>query len=151
VSPKLGTLTLIAFLSTLVPTEALELITPQMAALPNAIVPEERRLVTRALTRAPTVQLVLPPPDGGMVKSPLEIKIVFETNGGSQIDLNSVKVLYLKIPLLDLTERVAALIKPTGIDVPDAQLPPGTHFIRVEVMDADGRFGSDTFSIRVFQ
>jgi hypothetical protein len=39
--------------------------------------------------------------------------------------------------------------KPTGIDIPDAQLPPGEHFIQVGVKDSDGRAVSKIFKLKV--
>jgi hypothetical protein len=142
-------LSLLAVISTYTLSQALELITPQEATLPN--VENLAALTKRGLTHGPSVFLILPPPQGGVVKSPIELKIGFEAHGGARVDLDRVKVTYLKLPLIDLTERVSAFIKPTGIDVPNAELPAGTHFIRVELMDADGRAGSGVFSITVLK
>jgi hypothetical protein len=140
---------LLALLSTCASTQALELITAKEAALPNA--PKIESVATRVLTRAPSVSLVLPPPEGGAVQSPIELKVLFESHGGSRIDVNTVKITYLKMPLIDLTERVARFITATGFDVTEAELPPGTHFIRVDVTDVDGRSGSNTFSLTVLK
>ncbi len=128
---------------------ALELLTPQEAALPDASLASATKPSTRALTRAPTVSLVSPPPDAGAVQSPLEFKLVFQSHGGSQIDPNTVKITYLKQPLIDLTGRVNAFVNATGIDLSNVEIPPGIHHIRVEVMDTDGRLAVSTFSFTV--
>ncbi len=55
----------------------------------------------------------------------------------------------MRTPLVDLTQRAKAFITPDGIEIKNAEVPPGTHTIRVSVADTDGRIGSAdiTFSI----
>jgi hypothetical protein len=55
----------------------------------------------------------------------------------------------LKQPFVDLTGRVNAFIKATGIDLSNVEIPPGIHHIRVEIMDTDGRLGFSTFTFTV--
>lgn len=38
---------------------------------------------------------------------------------------------------------------PTGIDMPDAELPAGEHMVRVDIKDSDGRAGTTTFVLKV--
>lgn len=140
---------LVGLLIALPSARALELLTPQEAALPDASLASATNPSTRALTRAPTVRLVSPPPEAGVVQSPLEFKLVFQSHGGSQIDPNTVKITYLKQPFVDLTGRVNAFIKATGIDLSNVEIPPGIHHIRVEIMDTDGRLGFSTFTFTV--
>ena len=56
---------------------------------------------------------------------------------------------YLKTPLINLTQRIGDLIKAGGIEVHRAEVPPGAHYIRVEVKDDAGRLGSATFVLMV--
>ena len=37
----------------------------------------------------------------------------------------------------------------TGIDMPDAELPPGDHIMRIDIKDSDGRTGSTSFVLKV--
>jgi len=83
------------------------------------------------------------------VKSPIHLQLKFEGRGGAQIDVDSLKLIYAKNPAVDLTERVKAFVKPTGIDVPEAEVPPGTHAIRAEIKDKDGRSGFVNFNLNV--
>ena len=59
------------------------------------------------------------------------------------------RVTYLKQPEIDLTQRLKPFITPKGIDAHDATIPPGTHMIRVEVTDSDGRSTSQIMKIQV--
>ena len=127
---------------------ALELITAEEAALPDAI-GANAKLGLRGVTRAPKVLVIAPAPDAGVVRSPLDLVLKFETHGGAVIEPQSVKVTYLKKPAINLTQRIGKLIKATGIEVNSAQTPPGTHYIRVEVKDNAGRIGSTTFALAV--
>jgi len=127
---------------------ALELITAQEAALPDAA-GVNLKLGFRGVTRAPKILVLSPAPDAGMVRSPLNLLLKFETYGGSVIEPRSVKMIYLKNPAINLTQRIGDLIKTGGIEVDNAQVPPGTHYIRVEVKDNAGRLGSTTFALSV--
>jgi len=50
---------------------------------------------------------------------------------------------------VDLTPRVKAFVQPTGIDMPDAQLPPGDHLVRIDVKDSEGRVSTTSFMLKI--
>jgi hypothetical protein len=77
------------------------------------------------------------------------MKIDFQPHGGSRIDASSVKVTYLRKPAVDLTPRLKAAISETGISLADARVPAGTHDIKIDVTDADGRTKSEIVSFTV--
>ena len=52
-------------------------------------------------------------------------------------------------PGIDITDRVKAGIKPTGIDIASAAAPAGEHPIRVSVRDSEGRMGTAEFKLTV--
>lgn len=118
------------------------LITQQEALLPNDLSAEAEM---RAITRAPTVAFVAP---GSVAATqvPFPLVIRFSPHGGAKIDPASVQVTYLKLPNIDLTERLRPYISPAGISMPAAIVPPGTHALKVDVMDNDGR----RTSVRVY-
>jgi hypothetical protein len=124
---------------------ALELITPGEAALPA----EPGIGHERGISRGPTVLVVSPQPGAGTIKSPLDLKVIFESHGGATVNVDSVLLTYLRMPEVDLTQRAKAFIAPAGIEIKDAEVPPGTHTIRVHVSDSDGRTGwaDVTFSV----
>jgi len=126
---------------------AVELITAQEAALPDAA--GARQLNVRGVTRGPKILVVSPAPDAGLVRSPMDLLLKFETHGGAVINPLSVKVIYLKNPTINLTQRIGNLVTAGGIEVHGAEAPPGTHYIRVEVKDDVGRLGSIVFPLMV--
>jgi hypothetical protein len=83
------------------------------------------------------------------VNSPFDFKVLFEARGEGKIDPNSVKVVYMKSPFVDLTPRLKSAITPTGINFSKAEVPPGTHTIRVTVKDLDGRETNQVMTIVV--
>ena len=129
---------------------------PALAAGPLTLVSEdEARLPAgevqkmRGITRGPTVELISPKPDAKNVKSPLDFKLRFVAHGGASIDAESVQLLYVKSPSVDLTERVAANTSADGISIGQAALPPGEHVMVVSVTDSSGRHGQSVFKLSV--
>lgn len=116
------------------------LITESEAALPAA-----GGITMRGVTRGPTIKLVNP----AETKSPFNLKVKFEPHGGATVEPGSVKVVYLKSPVVDITDRVKPFITAEGIDMGKAEVPAGQHAIRVDVKDSDGRAGSATLQLTV--
>ena len=89
-------------------------------------------------------------PDESAAKpSPIHFQVKFQPLGGSTIDLDGLKVIYLKQPNVDLTSRVKPFAQPTGIDMPDALLPPGDHLVRIDVKDSEGRVSTTSFVLKI--
>jgi hypothetical protein len=105
---------------------------------------------SRGITRGPAIR-VLSPTSEDPIKSPVPLKIRFDTFGGAKIDPYAIKVTYLKNPLVDLTTRVKPFIEEdgVGIEMKSARVPPGNHPIRIDVTDSDGRTGSTTFLLKI--
>jgi hypothetical protein len=138
-------LSLIASLIMVAPAvNAAQLISAKEAALPSA----SGTLATRGISRGPSVKLVSPEADTP-VSSPIDFKVHFEARGEGKIDPNSVKVVYMKSPFVDLTPRLKGAISAQGIDFAKADVPPGSHAIRVTVKDADGRETNSVFTLNV--
>ncbi len=100
----------------------------------------------RGITRGPRIELV---GEREQNHSPLHLQLKFESFGGSKIDPASLRVTYLRNPNVDLTERVRSFASMSGLDMPDAELPPGDHLIRVDIKDSDGRVGTTSFLLKV--
>lgn len=116
----------------------------------NMPAPVDVSLTTRGLTRGPVVEQVTPDPDANTpVKSPLSLKIKFQTRNNVPIDKDSVKLTYVRTPGVDLTSRIKAHIGDDGIDMKQAEVPPGNHVIRIELKDQQGRSSSSTIKLSV--
>ncbi len=101
----------------------------------------------RGITRGPKIELDAG--DKGVLHVPLHLKLKFKSFGGSAIDLGAFQATYIKEPAVDLTARLKPFAQPTGIDIPDAQLPAGEHFIRLSIKDADGRATTKIFKLNI--
>jgi hypothetical protein len=132
-------------LPTATPTHAANiLITEEEAKLP----PPKGAVVTdrRGITRGPKVRFL---DERELVHSPMHLQVMFESFGGAKIDLDSIKVTYLKTPNVDLTPRIKPFVQSAGIDMPDVGLPAGEHMVRIDIKDSDGRPGSASFVFKV--
>jgi hypothetical protein len=111
---------------------------PLITAKESALPPAAGTLATRGISRGPAVKLASPEADTP-VAAPFDLKVNFEPRGDAKIDPSSVKVVYMKSPFVDLTPRLKNSISASGIDFAKADVPPGTHVIRVTVKDTEGR------------
>jgi len=123
---------------------AASLISAKEAALP----PAAGALATRGISRGPAIKLASPAADTP-VMAPFDFKVDFEARGDAKIDPSSVKVVYMKSPFVDLTPRLKSAISANGIDFAKADVPPGTHTIRVTVKDTEGRETNSVMSLVV--
>lgn len=149
---RLAVLALVSGLAVCLPAPLLAqspnvLITEAEASLPS---PVDVSLTTRGLTRGPVVEQVTPDPDSGApVKSPLPLKIKFQTRNNVPIDKDSVKLTYVRTPGVDLTSRIKAYVGDDGIEMKAAEVPPGKHVIRIELKDQQGRSTTGTIKLTV--
>ena len=123
---------------------ATQLITEQEAKLPppkGAIAADRRGIL-----RGPKVEFLSP---GDTTHSPLHLQLKFQAFGGAKIDPESVKMTFLRTPNVDLTPRIKPFVQPSGLDIPDTEVPPGEYMVRVDVKDSDGRPGSISFILKV--
>jgi hypothetical protein len=122
------------------------LITEQEAMRPAAARKADEG--ARGIFRAPKIHLLSPPAEE-TVSSPLNLKLKFESFGGTKIDADSVRVIYLKNPAVDLTPRVKKHLNGNGIEMDVAEAPPGEHRLKVEIKDSDGHVGTAEFILNV--
>ena len=134
---------LLPLLISLGSANAAPLITAKEAALPPAT-----KVVTRGISRGPSIKF-LSPTTGSTVSSPFDLRIVFEPRGDSKVDVNSVKVTYLKFPYVDLTPRLKSAITANGISFQNAEVPVGEHAVKLSVQDTEGRETNAEFNLIV--
>lgn len=131
-------LTQVLFAVLLLITSQLVIAAPLITAKEAALPPAAGTLATRGISRGPAIKLASPEADTPVV-APFDFKVNFEPRGDAKIDPSSVKVVYMKSPFVDLTPRLKSAISANGIDFAKADVPPGTHTIRVTVKDSEGR------------
>jgi len=118
------------------------LITNDEAKLPP---PKEAVESSRAVTRGPKIDVVAQPG----TKSPINLQLKFRTFGGSTIDVGSFQATYLRTPDVDLTARIRPFVNAGGIDLKDAELPPGNHTIRFGLKDSEGRVTKANVTVKI--
>jgi len=121
------------------------------------VTPEESaQAVSRAVTpivndpEGPTIN-VREPGVVKEVKPPVTIDVVFEPKEGKSIDFNTLKITYLKLFGIDITDRMKPYITPTGLHSANAKLPPGDHNIEIAVQDTEGKKTTQRFSFKVLK
>ena len=114
----------------------------ELPAMPNIA------MTTRGLTRGPGIEQLSPSPDRG-VPSPLSLRVKFQIRNHVEIDQASIKLTYLKAKPIDLTDRIKAYIKPDGIEMNGAEVPPGTHSLRLDLKDKQGRVATAIIKLTV--
>ena len=130
--------TKVLFASLVLTASQLAISAPLISAKEAALPPAAGGLATRGISRGPAIKLASPEADTP-VAAPFDFKVNFEARGDAKIDPASVKVVYMKSPFVDLTPRLKSAISANGIDFAKADVPPGTHTIRVTVKDSEGR------------
>lgn len=113
---------------------AVWLVTSQEAAMP----PSATSHAGRSITRGPAIRQVSP---AGAVTAnqPFELRIDFFGRGGEKINPASAQVVVLRGGNIDITQRLKPFVTASGIAMPAAMVPAGTHVLEVAVSDADGR------------
>lgn len=132
--PLLTTAALLAFLCWGSVQAQTRLITEEEAKAPNLPLPSSSH--TRAITRAPGIRLISPAEVNARA---FAFKLAFEPRGGAQIQPESVRIEYLKQPIIDLTPRLVSGLRGNAIDVAAMAVPTGTHPLRISVRDSEGR------------
>ncbi len=122
------------------------LITPEEARLPPPRLAVA--LSARGVTRGPQIEVFQ---DADPTHSPAHVLLKFTAHGGAKIDPATVQMTYLRTPDVDLTQRIKPFITDSGIDIPNAIVPPGSHMLRVDLKDSDGRTGTVNFTLNVAQ
>lgn len=126
------------------PAFAVTLVSQAEADLPPA---KDTPFVARGVTRGPGIELLSP--NDNAAKSPMVFHVKFVAHNGAKIDPASVTVVYLKAKPVDLTPRVQPYVTADGIDISDAEVPPGTHLFRIFARDSEGRGGTQTIKLSV--
>lgn len=123
------------------------LISPEEVDLPAYQGGEGIRL--RSAPGGPSIEVVAPNIAASTkptVRRPVAINVRFGSQDGASVDMRSLKVTYLRLFGIDITDRLRPYVQGSEIKVDEADIPEGDHSIRVEIRDNQGRASTQTFS-----
>jgi len=128
--------------------EAVVLLTKEEGAMQEA--PKGVYEVSRSLNNGPKIMIVVPETNHEY-KSPLTIEVRFIPREGSEVDLSQFKVECLKFFNIDITDRVKQYTTKEGVKVDKAELPAGTHKLRLTIGDTGGGITQEVFVVKVIE
>ena len=135
-------------------------ITQQEAALPP-MKPSEIRMNNQSESKKQTFPINQQSVAGPIIKIEkpdqdqfyddlIDILIRFDKNPlGELVNMESLRVIYLKMFGIDITDRVRPYIKKTLIDANGIMFPEGEHEFEVRIKDTEELESSETFKIKV--
>ncbi len=108
-------------------------------------------LIAKSAPGGPAIKVVSPVASNGTLVSPVDIEVQFESFGGANIDMSSLKIYYLMFFKKDITERILekAELDNDTLRASGAKLPSGKHKFLVEIADSKKRKGSQKFLVEV--
>ena len=81
---------------------------------------------------------------------PFPVEVVFEPRpGGTPPKMESLRVTYLKIVEVDVTDRFKPYIKDNRLFVEKANVPQGRHRLKISITDQDGRTTAEILQVTV--
>ena len=81
---------------------------------------------------------------------PFSIDVVFEPrSGGAPVKMESLKIVYVKVVELDVTERFKPYIKGNRLFVENANVPAGRHRLRITITDQNGNTTAEMLQVAV--
>ena len=122
------------------------IISPEEAELPI----DRQLLPDKSDPDGPKV-IVRNPGEVAEVVPPVTIDVAFQANDDATVDFKTLKVTYLKLFGIDITDRLRPYLTTAGIHAVNAPLAPGHHSIEISVNDTAGRRTVERFSFTVLK
>ena len=104
-------------------------------------------MASRSVTRGPLIRMVAPGPSPLTVGGPFWLRVEFVGRGGARIDPATLRVRYLRAWEVDISERLRPFAKPEALEVREATVPPGRHFLKIDIRDDGGRLSEAVVEI----
>ena len=135
-------------------------ITQQEAALPPMKPAEIRKKnlletgtesfsINNLSTAGPIIKIEKPDPDK-LYNDLIDILIHFDKNPiGESVDMTSLRVIYLKMFGIDITDRILPYVKETRIDANGIKFPEGKHEFEIRIKDKEKMESAQIFKIKV--
>jgi hypothetical protein len=125
---------------------ALQLITPAESGLADYRVRGSAQIQS-----GPRIELVSPA-HHSKFSGGFPIEVLFRSGKrGHPVDMKSLRVVYLRAWGIDTTARLIEYLTPSGIKVPLAELPTGTHEIEIYIEDTEHNASRATFAVTIVE
>jgi hypothetical protein len=97
----------------------------------------------------PVIKVEKPDPDH-LYDDLIDILISFDKNPiGEPVDMKSLRVIYLKMFGIDITDRIRPYVKETRIDANGIKFPEGEHEFEIRIKDSEQMESSEVIKIKV--
>lgn len=100
-------------------------------------------------TNGPLIRIQSPLLDGELTP-PFPVEVLFEPRpGGAPVQMETLKITYLKMVEIDVTERFKPHLKETRLFVEKANIPAGRHRLKISIADREGNITAAIFQLTV--
>jgi hypothetical protein len=90
------------------------------------------------------------PDKGELYEDLIDILIRFEKNPiGEPVNMESLRIIYLKMFGIDITDRIRPYVKETRIDANGIKFPEGEHEFEIRIKDSEQMESSEIIKIKV--
>ena len=105
--------------------------------------------VNKQSMMGPIIKIKKPDPDK-LYKDLIDILIHFDKNPmGESVDMTTLRIIYLKMFGIDITDRILPYIKETRIDANGIKFPEGEHEFEIRIKDKGEMKSAQTFKINM--
>ena len=105
--------------------------------------------VNKQSMTGPIIKIKKPDPDK-LYKDLIDILIHFDKNPmGESVDMTTLRIIYLKMFGIDITDRILPYIKGTRIDANGIKFPEGEHEFEIRIKDKEGMASAQIFKINL--
>lgn len=118
------------------PGTAVWAVTSAEAGLP----PSAESAAARSISRGPAIRQISPAAKVA-ANQPFQLKVEFAGRGGEKVNPQSAQITLLRGNNINITQRLLPYLSASGIDIPNALVPPGQFVLQVKVQDTGGREG----------
>jgi hypothetical protein len=126
--------------------QPLWIVTEGEASLPSEATPRS----APALPQEGPVIRIERPDVNTPVAPPFAVDVVFEPRaGGAPVKMESLKITYLKVFELDVTDRFKPYIKGNRLFVENANVPAGRHRLKIIIADQNGKLTAEVLQVAV--
>lgn len=120
------------------PCSAITLITPEEAARPDSPAIHSRGINSlQTKGNGPAIKVLAPRTDQ-VIHTPLSLDVAFEAPPNKTIDYDTLRVDYLKLVSINITDRLKPYLKNNRLTLNDVDIPSGTHRLRMSIAYASG-------------